>query len=87
MSAERKLAALELAQRAKIAARDLLRSDRRQLVLDAADAVEARASDILGANEVDVARAADQPAAFVDRMRLDPRRLRAIAETLREVAA
>ena len=66
MSAERKLAALELAQRAKIAARDLLRRDRRKLVLEAADAVEARAADILGANEVDVVRASDQPAAFVD---------------------
>ena len=87
MSAERKLAALELAQRAKIAARDLLRRDRRKLVLEAADAVEARAPDILGANEVDVVRASDQPAAFVDRLRLDPKRLRAMASAMREVAA
>ena len=87
MNAERKLAALELAQRAKIAARDLLRRDRRQLVLEAADAVEARAPDILGANEVDVARASGQPAAFIDRLRLDPGRLRAMATAMREVAA
>jgi glutamate-5-semialdehyde dehydrogenase len=87
VSAELKLAALELAQRAKVAARDLLRRDRRQLVLEAADVVEARAPDILGANEVDVARASDQPAAFVDRLRLDPKRLRAMASAMREVAA
>ena len=87
MSAERKLAALELAHRAKIAARDLLRRDRRKLVLEAADALEARAPDILGANEVDVARASTQPAAFVDRLRLDPKRLRAMASAMREVAA
>ena len=37
MIPELKLAALELAQRAKVAARELLRRDRRQLVLDAAD--------------------------------------------------
>jgi len=87
VSAERKLAALELAHRAKIAARDLLRRDRRKLVLEAADALEARAPDILGANEVDVARASTQPAAFVDRLRLDPKRLRAMASAMREVAA
>jgi glutamate-5-semialdehyde dehydrogenase len=87
VNAELKLAALELAQRAKVAARDLLRRDRRQLVLEAADVVEARAPDILGANEVDVARASDQPAAFVDRLRLDPKRLRAMASAMREVAA
>ena len=87
MSAERKLAALELAHRAKIAARDLLRRDRRKLVLEAADALEARAPDILGANEVDVARASDQPAAFVDRLRLDAKRLRAMASAMRDVAA
>jgi glutamate-5-semialdehyde dehydrogenase len=87
VSAEQKLAALELAQRAKIAARDLLRRDRRQVVLDAADAIEARAADILGANEVDVARASQQPPAFVDRLRLDPKRLHAMAGAMREVAA
>jgi len=87
VSAERKLAALELAHRAKIAARDLLRRDRRKLVLEAADALEARAPDILGANEVDVARASTQPAAFIDRLRLDPKRLRAMASAMREVAA
>ena len=78
--------ALELAQRAKIAARALLRADRRALVLDAAAAIERRAPEILAANEVDVARAQGQTAAFVDRLRLDEKRLRAMAAALREVA-
>ena len=87
MSAEQKLAALELAERAKLAARQLLRRDRRQLVLEAADAIEKRAAEILGANEVDLARASGQPAAFIDRLRLDENRLRAMAAAMREVAA
>lgn len=87
MSVERKLAALELAQRAKVASRDLLRRDRRKLVLDAADALLQRTGDILSANEVDVANAKGQTAAFVDRLRLDEKRLRAMAAALREVAA
>ena len=87
MSAEQKLAALELAERAKLAARQLLRRDRRQLVLEAANAIEKRAAEILGANEVDLARASGQPAAFLDRLRLDEKRLRAMAAAMREVAA
>ena len=87
MSAEQKLAALELAERAKLAARQLLRRDRRQLVLEAANAIEKRAAEILGANEVDLARASGQPAAFIDRLRLDENRLRAMAAAMREVAA
>jgi glutamate-5-semialdehyde dehydrogenase len=84
---ERKLGALELAQRAKIASRDLLRRDRKKLVLDAADALLQRTSDILGANEVDVANAKGETPAFIDRLRLDEKRLRAMASALREVAA
>ena len=84
---ETKLAALELAQRAKIAARGLLRADRRALVLDAAAAIERRAPGILAANEVDVARARGETAAFIDRLRLDEKRLRAMTAALREVAA
>ena len=84
---ERKLAALELAQRAKVAARGLLRADRRALVLEAAAAIERRASGILAANEIDVSRARGETAAFVDRLRLDEKRLRAMTAALREVAA
>jgi glutamate-5-semialdehyde dehydrogenase len=87
MTPERKLAALELAQRARIASRELLRRDRRQLVLDAADAIDRRAAGIASANQIDVARAQGQTAAFLDRLRLDGQRIHAMAEALRAVAA
>ena len=87
MSVELKLAALELAQRAKLGARELLRRDRRQLVLDAAAEIEKRAADILAANEVDLAKAKAENPAFLDRLRLDRKRLGAIAQALVEVAS
>ena len=87
MSVELKLAALELAQRAKLAARELLRRDRRQLVLDAAAEIDKRAADILAANEVDLAKAKGENPAFLDRLRLDRKRLKAIAQALAEVAS
>jgi len=87
VSAELKLAALELAQRAKLAARELLRRDRRQLVLDAAAEIDKRAADILAANEVDLAKAKGENPAFLDRLRLDRKRLKAIAQALAEVAS
>ena len=87
MSVELKLAALELAQRAKLAARDLLRRDRRQLVLDAAAEIEKRSADILAANEVDLAKAKGENPAFLDRLRLDRKRLGAITQALVEVAS
>jgi len=84
---ERKLAALELAQRARLAARELLRRDRRQLVLDAADAVERKAAEISSANEIDLAAARGESAAFLDRLRLDAGRLRELARAVGEVSA
>ncbi len=87
MTAERKLAALELAERAKLAARELLRRDRQKVVLDAAAAIERRAPEIAAANEVDLARAQGQTPAFIDRLRLDPKRIAAMAAALRDVAA
>jgi len=87
VSPERKLAALEMAQRARLAARDLLRRDRRQIVLDAADQIERRSAEILAANEVDLSRAGAESAAFLDRLRLDRRRIQEMAAALREVAA
>ena len=88
-SPEKKLAALELAARARAAARRLPGQDRARLVLDAADALQARAADILSANEIDVRRAreAGQSAAFIDRLRLDLRRIGEMVGALREVAA
>ncbi|WAJ26971.1 glutamate-5-semialdehyde dehydrogenase [Antarcticirhabdus aurantiaca] len=54
-----------------------------------ADAIEARSAGILAANAEDVARAeeAGMAASFIDRLRLDDKRLAGIAEALREVAA
>ena len=89
MSAEIELAALELAERARVAARRLPAADRAALVREAAAQVEQRAAEIAAANEVDVARAreAGETAAFLDRLRLDHKRIAAMAASLREVAA
>ena len=89
---ELKLSALELAQRARQASRQLARltgRQRAQLVLDAAAQLEKRAEAIAAANEVDLAQAreAGQTAAFLDRLRLDATGIAAVARALREVAA
>ena len=91
-SVELKLGAMELAQRARIAARELARSSgqaRAQLVLDAGRRIEERSAPIAAANEIDVARAreAGQNDAFIDRLRLDANRIAQVASALREVAA
>jgi glutamate-5-semialdehyde dehydrogenase len=90
VSAETRLAALELATRARVAARDLAaRADRADLVLRAAARLEERWRDIAGANEIDVARARESglPAALLDRLVLDEKRIRGVAQAMREVAA
>jgi len=86
VSVEQKLAAVEMAERARLASRELLRLDRRKLVLDAAGEIERRAAEILAANEVDVGRAQGESPAFLDRLRLDRKRLGGMAAALREVA-
>ncbi len=89
--AELKLSAMELAQRAQVAARRLAKlssADRARLVLDAADRIERRSAEIVSANEADLAKArGEQNAAFLDRLRLDAPRLAGVARALREVAA
>ena len=87
MKPELKLAALELAQRARVASRTLVTADRARLVLDAAEKISAKAPEILAANEIDVANVRDLPAAMLDRLRLDRKRLDGIVKALREVAA
>lgn len=87
-----KLSALELAERAKIASRQLARLDgqqRAQLVVQAAAQIEKRAADIATANEADLRRAREcgQNAAFLDRLRLDGKRIAGLSGALREVAA
>jgi glutamate-5-semialdehyde dehydrogenase len=59
------------------------------MVLEASAAIEKRAAEIAAANEVDLAKAreAGQAAAFLDRLRLDARRIAQMAAALREVAA
>src|SRR5262249_49367022 len=58
-------------------------------LLRSADALESRPAEILAANEEDIAGARELglTAAQVDRLRLSPERLRAMAAGLREVAA
>ena len=82
----------ELAARAKAASR--LMAAASAAVKDAAlssasDALVARTGEICAANAVDVARAeADgTPAALVDRLRLSPARIEAMADGLRQIAA
>ena len=89
---ERKLSALELAQRAQVASRQLAKwsgRQRAQLVLDAAARLEKRANDIAAANAIDLQRAreAGLTASLLDRLRLDPPRIAEVARALREVAA
>ncbi len=81
-----------LARRAKAASREVARSSpavRRAALLRIADEVERRAPEILRANEEDVARAraagAEEP--LVDRLRLDPSRIAALAGAVREIVA
>ncbi|WP_394537697.1 glutamate-5-semialdehyde dehydrogenase [Lysobacter enzymogenes] len=81
-----------LAERAREASRVLAALDgaeRAALIAAMAGQLDAQADAILAANAEDVARgeAAGLSAAMLDRLRLDPQRLGAIAGALREVAA
>jgi glutamate-5-semialdehyde dehydrogenase len=92
VSVETRLAALELAERARVAARALVRkssAERAGLVRAAADRIEARRKDIETANGVDMAKAreAGLAAPLLDRLRLDGKRIDELAAGLREVAA
>ena len=83
---------LELGRRAKVAARELARlsTERKNAGLFAmADALGAHRDAILAANalDVDAARAAGLSGAMLDRLRLDEKRLTAMAEGVRVVAA
>lgn len=81
-----------LAQRAREAAAVLAASDgatRRRLIEGMAAQIDAQAAQVLAANAADLARGRDAglSPAMLDRLRLDPARLGAIADALREVAA
>ena len=82
----------ELAARAKAASRLMAAAStaaKDAALASAADTLVARTGEICAANAVDVARAeADgTPAALVDRLRLSPARIEAMADGLRQIAA
>lgn len=83
------VAALGRAARGAARALALLPSERKAAALLAmADALEARAGEIVEANREDVerARADGAGAAVIDRLALDPERISAIADAVRQVA-
>ncbi|SDU44317.1 glutamate-5-semialdehyde dehydrogenase [Gordonia westfalica] len=82
---------LGLARAAKSASRSLgglTTADKNEVLLAAADAIEAATETILAANAEDIARAeeADTEASLLDRLRLDSSRVVGIANGLRQVA-
>jgi glutamate-5-semialdehyde dehydrogenase len=87
--AERQLAARELATRAQLASRELLRSTSSQRAAALgffAEELLAAGEAVAIANEADLRGASGESAAFVDRLRLEGPRLRALAEAVRAVA-
>ncbi|MGJ9413051.1 glutamate-5-semialdehyde dehydrogenase [Aeromicrobium sp. CF4.19] len=79
-------------RRARVAAASLAtatRAEKDAALLAAADALVAGTDDILTANGLDVVTATEQgtPEHVVDRLRLDPERIAAFAQGLRDVAA
>lgn len=82
----------QLARQARAASRKLasVHGDRKnRWLLDSAAALEKRTPELLDANAKDIARAPEfgLSAAMVDRLRLTPERVRAMAAGLREIAA
>lgn len=82
----------DLGRRARLASRRLATATgeaRNRWLVRGAQALEARAAEILTANEQDLSRARelDLAAAAVDRLRLTPSRIKAAANGMREVAA
>ena len=82
----------ELGRRAKAASRALARASSAEKdagLLAAADLLVARSADVLEANALDVVRAGEQgvSATVIDRLRLSPERVGAMADGLRQVAA
>ncbi|MDR7422815.1 MAG: aldehyde dehydrogenase family protein, partial [Armatimonadota bacterium] len=76
------------ARGAATALRVLPAEEKRRALVALADAIEAGAEDLLAANAADVAdaEAAGQRPALVDRLRLTPERVRAMATGVRQVA-
>ncbi|MFN7564011.1 MAG: gamma-glutamyl-phosphate reductase, partial [Prosthecobacter sp.] len=89
--AEIQSAILDMGRRARAASRALvtLTSDQQNAILHArADEIMTRQDAILAANALDLGRAEQNglSKAMIDRLTLDPKRLKAIADAVREVA-
>ena len=85
-------AILEMGRKARAASRELVKlttAQKNAILLAMADEIEARQTIILEANAKDLARATQNglSKAMIDRLTLDPKRLKAVADAVREVAA
>ena len=85
-------AILEMGRKARVASRELVKlttAQKNTILLAMADEIEAREATILKANAKDLARATENglSKAMIDRLTLDPKRLKAVADAVREVAS
>ncbi len=85
-------AILDMGRKARAASRELVKlttEQKNSILLAMADEIEARQAGILEANAKDLARATENglSKAMIDRLTLDPKRVKAIADAVREVAA
>lgn len=85
-------AILDMGRRARAASRELVKlssAQKNTILLAMADEIEARREGILEANAKDLARAVENglSTAMIDRLTLDAKRLKGIADAVREVAA
>ena len=82
----------DMGRRARAAAHELVKlssAEKNTILMAMADEIEARQSEILDANAKDLASAHEKglTKAMIDRLTLDPKRLQAVADAVREVAA
>lgn len=85
-------AILDMGRRARAAAYELVKlssAEKNTILLAMADEIEARQNEILEANAKDLSAAHEKglTKAMIDRLTLDPKRLKAVADAVREVAA
>lgn len=90
--AEIQSAILDMGRRARAAAHELVKLSTEQknsILLSMADELDARQAVILEANARDLAAASEKglSKAMIDRLTLDPKRLKAVSDAVREVAA
>jgi glutamate-5-semialdehyde dehydrogenase len=90
--AEIQSAILDMGRRARAAAHELVKlssAGKNTILLAMADEIESRQATILEANARDLASAHEKglTKAMIDRLTLDPKRLKAVADAVREVAA